>query len=147
MGNWLTRSKSMLLKCTYELFSWTIMYYVYGHVLKMYTRRFIAFLIWTIYFPSFLRTYFVSFQKSLISFFIYFPKKKKKNHRNADFSSTDIGESGPSIQFVAVAFKHFAQTFYTAIKIENYFAKRLCNIFYDSKFSEITVEITAILLQ
>lgn len=87
------------------------------------------------------------FKNRLFPFLFIFRKKKKKNHRNADFSSTDIGESGPSIQFVAVAFKHFAQTFYTAIKIENYFAKRLCNIFYDSKFSEITVEITAILLQ
>lgn len=139
MGNWLTRSKSMLLKSTYELFSWAIMYvrmyYVYGHVLKMYTRRFIAFFIWTIYFPSFL---------CIFLFFFYFPKK---NRRNADFSSTDIGESGPSIQFVAVAFKHFTQTFYTTVRIENYFPKRLCNIFYDSKFSEITLEITVILLQ
>lgn len=101
----------------------------------MYTRRFIAFFIWTIYFPSFL---------CIFLFFFYFPKK---NRRNADFSSTDIGESGPSIQFVAVAFKHFTQTFYTTVRIENYFPKRLCNIFYDSKFSEITLEITVILLQ
>lgn len=107
------------------------MYYIYDHVLKMYTRRFVAFFIWTIYFPSFLCTYFVSFQKSLIFFYLF---SEKKNHRNADFSSTDIGESGPSIQFVAVAFKHFAQTFYTTIRIENYFPKRLCNIFYGSKF-------------
>lgn len=92
-----------------------------------------------------LYAYFVSFQKSLIFFFFYFPKKK--NRRNADFSSTDIGESGPSIQFVAVAFKHFTQTFYTTIRIENYFPKGLCNIFYGSKFSEITLEITVILLQ
>lgn len=120
------------------------MYYIYGHVLKMYTKRFIAFFIWTIYFPSSLCIFrFIS--KIAYFFFFYFPKKK--NRRNADFSSTDIGESGPSIQFVAVAFKHFTQTFYTTIRIENYFPKGLCNIFYGSKFSEITLEITVILLQ
>lgn len=76
--------------------------------------------------------YIFRFISKIAYFFLFI--FRKKNHRNADFSSTDIGESGPSIQFVAVAFKHFAQTFYTTIRIENYFPKRLCNIFYGSKF-------------